>query len=337
MPTHSFNTLMRRLSRAGFNRQLVATALLPDWWEQEHSSDQTVLPEIEVRVSRFLGIPISTVRDPTQPLYVPPYSGAQLRRVRDINRDRLGPAIHTAAQVGAAVVRNLRTHTTFTTLPGEAREFRQLLDVHGGTPIQLESILNELWTRGVPVIQLDTLPSPKFQGLAIFVEGHPVICLGHRHDEPGRVTFIVSHEVAHIATGDCSPTTPILHEIDGGYDDSEMEQAADQFAVRVLLGNCDTALQAEDDIDAKRLAQEAFDMELKTGAEASAIIYSWAARTLDYSKASMAVRALYRSSGALRLVRTLFEEYVDLEDAPESDREILRCVYSGTDASTVAL
>ena len=103
------------------------------------------------------------------------------------------------------------------------------------------------------------------------------------------------------------------------------------------MGDPDIALPADPDMDAKTLAQKAYDLELKTGAEASAIIYSWAAGTLDYSKAAMAVRALYRSSGALRMVRTLFEEYVDLNAAPESDREILRCVYSEPALSTTAL
>ena len=336
MATHSFNTLMRRLSLAGFNKQLVKTALIPDWWEEPFSKDSSLLPEIELRVSRFLGLPLSTVRNPEQELNIPDHGSAQLRRVRDINRDRMGPAIHTAVQVGAAVVRNLRNNGNVKIPPSDAHAFRQVLKLNGDGPVQLGSILTEAWSSGIPVIQLDTLPSPKFQGLAIFVDEHPIICLGHRHDEPGRVTFIVAHEIGHIVTGDCSPNAPVLHEIEGGYDGSEMERAADQFAARMLLGDPDIALPVGLDADPKGIAQAAFELESTTGAEASTIIYEWAARTLDYATAAMAVKALYRSSGAMRQVRMSFDEYVDLATAPASDREILRCVYGEPDPPTVA-
>ena len=52
MPKHSFNTLMRRLSHAGFKRQFVTTALMPDWWEDSYAQDPAVLPEVEIRVAQ---------------------------------------------------------------------------------------------------------------------------------------------------------------------------------------------------------------------------------------------------------------------------------------------
>ena len=37
MAKHSFNTLMRRLSRVGFKKEFVTAALLPDWWEESYA------------------------------------------------------------------------------------------------------------------------------------------------------------------------------------------------------------------------------------------------------------------------------------------------------------
>ena len=336
MAKHSFNTLMRRMSHAGFNKQWVTTALLPDWWEESNSRDPSLLTEIEIRVARFLALPLSKVRDSDQPLTVPSYGSAQLRRVRDVNRDRLGPAIHTAMQVGGAVVRNLRNTGLIRIPPADPLKWRQLLQPSLGSPVHLNTILSDLWNSGIPVVQLDTLPSPSFQGLACFVDRHPVICLGHRHDEPGRVAFLIAHEIGHIVAGDCSPNALVLHEIDGGHDDSDMECNADQFAALLLVGNAEVPFPEEEKPDAKSLAQAAFNLEVKTGADASSIIYAWAARTLDYATAAMAVKALYRSTGALRQVRLLLEEHVELDAAGESDRELLRCVYGDPASSTVA-
>ena len=336
MPEHSFKTLMRRLSKAGFKREFVTTALLPDWWEESYAQDPSVLPEIEIRVARFLDSPLSEVRDARAPLVPPPFANAQLRRVRDINRDRLGSAIHAATQVAQAVVRNLKRAEPIELPPSDALEWRRILQVAEGGPVQLNDILGDLWGRGIPVIPLDVLPVPSFQGLACIVDRHPVIVLGHRHDEPGRVAFLIAHEAGHIASGDCSPDTLVVDEDGGVQDRSAMERAADQFAARLLVGTENVAISEEGETDAKELARQAVDLESQTGADASSLIYAWAARTLDYASAAMAVRALYRSSGARRQVRRLLEQHVDLDSAGESDRDLIRCVYGERQPSAVA-
>ena len=327
MAKHSFKTLMRRLSQAGFKQQFITTALMPDWWEESYAQDPAVLPEVEIRVARFLNAPLSTVRNVEVALMPPSYAGAQLRRVRDIDRDRLVPAIHTAIQVAGAVVRNLRDTRLVETPLTDALEWRRILKSADGGPVQLNDILSDLWAKGIPVVPLDSLPTPSFQGLACIVDEHPVIVLGHRYDEPGRVAFLVAHEAGHIVAGDCSPGTPVLDGDEAVQDDSGMERAADRFATCLLVGEESVAISEEAEVDAKGIAQQAVDLETQTGAAASSIIYAWAAKTLNYATATMAVKALYRSVGARRQVRRLFDQYVDPDSAGESDQALLRCVY----------
>ena len=327
MPTHSFITLMRRLSRAGFKRQLVANALIPDWWDESCAQDPALLPEIEVRVARFLSTSLSIVRNVNSPLTVPSYGNAQLRKVRNVDRNRLGPAIHTAIQVAGAVVRNMRVTRRVEIPATDGVGWRLSLNSNEHIPVQLSDILQDLWAKGIPVVPLDILPTPRFQGLACIVEDHPVIVLGHRYDEPGRVGFLVAHEAGHITAGDCSPDVPVVDQDATVQDGSEMERSADRFAQRLLLGNESIDNQVRQGVSPKLLAQQAFDLESQTGADASSIIYSWASKTLDYAVAAMAVKALYRSAGARHEVRKLFDEHVDPASAGESDRELLRCIY----------
>ncbi len=337
MPKHSFNTLMRRLSRAGFRQQFVTTALIPDWWEESYAKDPTLLPEIEILVARFLNAPLSVVRNVEEELMPPAYGGAQLRRVRDIDRSRLGPAIHTAIRVAEAVVRNLRcTRSEQAQLPDDALEWRRLLRSRRSGPVQLNDILCALWARGIPVIPMDMLPAPSFQGLACIVDGHPVIILGQKYDEPGRVAFLVAHEAGHIAAEHCSPNVPVLDQDKAIQDGSEVERVADLFARHLLVGDKTVKLPAQEQLDAKGLAQRAVDLESQTGVDAGFLIFGWAASTLNYAEASMAVKALYRSVGARRCVRRLFDEYVDPSSAAESDRALLRCVYGGPLPSAAA-
>lgn len=76
----------------------------------------------------------------------------------------------------------------------------------------------------------------------------------------------------------------------------------------------------------KQLATDALAIERSTGADASAVIFSWATETGDYAAASMAVRALYHGSGARRRLQEHLETNIDADAATESDRTLLRCV-----------
>ena len=80
-------------------------------------------------------------------------------------------------------------------------------------------------------------------------------------------------------------------------------------------------------MDPKALAQKAFDKEEATGADASALIYHWAARTLDYATASTAVQALYRATGGQNQLRQHLDEHLNMDSAAETDRALLRCIH----------
>lgn len=304
-------------------------AILPDWWDDGSAPDANLLPEIEIRIARFLGLPISVVKDPHAKLACPAYPNARLRRVREIDRDRLPPAIHSALRIAGAVVRCMNESASAPQIPpsdGGAWR-RQIVSNHEA--VTLDGILSNLWERGIPVIPLDVLPAPNFQGLACIVEGRPVILLGHKHDEPGRVAYVIAHEVGHVAAGDCSADQPVVDEDEEISDEGEIELSADRFATQVLVGEGFVPEVCGSDF--KEIAKTASEIEHSSGIDAGAIIFDWARRTGEYGKASLAVKALYRGAGARKKLRQHFDRHVDLNTANESDRALLRCVYGDTD------
>jgi hypothetical protein len=323
---------MRRLSAAGFKRDFSRVAVLPDWWDESCEDDPSLLPDVEIRIARFIGAPLTVVRDPSAPLVPPNYDRAQLRRVRDISRDRLGPAIHTALQVGAAAVRTM-ADVPPSLPPVDALAWRKQLQSHRPV-IHLDDVLADLWSRGIPVLHLEALPEPTFQGLACVVESRPVILLGHDLDEPARLAFIIAHEVAHIVFRDCAPGLPVVDEMEEVNDDHQIEKRADDFAINVVTGGVPIPdLRAS---SYKDLALKAAAVEKQAGVDASAVVWSWARRSGDYAKARMAAQALYRTRGGKRLLRTHTDRNLDLSNASDSDRALLSCLHGDPDRNAAA-
>ncbi len=337
MAKNTFTTMMHRLSRAGFKKEFVRSAILPDWWDENCTNDPSLLQDIEIRLARFLGQPLAVVKNARAALAPPEYAAAQLRRVRNMDRGRLGPAIHSAIRIAAAVVRSLRDTVPDPAVPPNTGLIWRDMIERVDPALSLHDIVADLWKRGVPVIPLDLLPAPSFQGIAGIVEDRPFIVLGHKHDEPGRVAFLVAHEAGHVAAGDCAPDRPVVDEDEEITDNTDIERRADQYATGVLVGD-DTVPLVEfvDGANFKDLARKASEIERETGADASSVIFAWARRTGDYATATMAVRALYRGAGARKQLRELLDRHVDLAAATETDRALLRCVHGDPERDEAA-
>lgn len=332
MATRSVSNLLSRLSKAGFKRDFVRPAILPDWWEDSLESDASMLLDIELRVARFLGTTVAAVRDPSRALSVPAVPSAVLRKATNMDASRLQPAIHAARRVAEAVVRNMKANS-LTALPAEPEDWRSEL-VSGTDPVTLERMVRDLWERGIPVIPMAFLPSPAFQGMAAVIEGRPIIAIGQRYEAPGRVGFFVAHEAGHIAAGDCEGGTTIVDEEEASSDSSRIEKRADRYATQVLLGGVDsTKLTGTDYRD---LATRAYALQGETGAEAGALIFHWARQNNDFQTASMAVAALYQGRGARQLMTSLLAQHIDMENVPETDRALLGFAIGESESTATA-
>ena len=154
---------MRRLTRAGFTTQFVRRAILPDWWESSCEDDTALLSDLEFRIARFLGETVTTLRSPGTPLALA-HVNARLRRVRSVDPTRLRPAIHAALRIAHAVVRSLREPSREVRVP-PASAFVWQSELRGlVAEADVTALIPNLWARGIPVVHVEVLPVPKFQG-----------------------------------------------------------------------------------------------------------------------------------------------------------------------------
>lgn len=306
---------------------------MPDWWEPSCAKQPSLLPDLEVRVARFLGVPLEDIRQPAKALATPEYPQARLRRVKDVDKDRMGPAIHAGLAVAGALLRSLRMPLPPVELPPtDALAWRKQLQAGDG-PVGLDTLAGDLWRRGIPVVHLDVLPSPRFQGLACIVAGRPIIFLGHRNDEPARLAIFLGHEAGHVVHGDCEEGAPVVDEEDVAAT-SDMERRAEQYSWHVLAGTAHLGGVRASGF--KELAAKAVALGKDQGIDPAMIVWSWGNRTQDFQTAQMALKALYRHTGGSRLLRQHFDAHVDIGVASESDRALLRCVQGDPDRDAVS-
>lgn len=161
--------------------------------------------------------------------------------------------------------------------------------------------------------------------MACVIGDRPVILLGQKYDEPGRVAFLVAHETAHIINEDCSVDCLIVDEDEDLYDDDMSEQRADRYGRAVLVG--DDRVPMLSGADFQSIANDAFRYQERLGMDSGYLIWNWAKESKNYQIATMATKALYRATGARMLLRQHFDSHVDIEAANEVDRTILRCVF----------
>ena len=325
LTNHTYTTLMRRLAAAGFKREIAREVVLPDWWDDSCATDPSLLPELELRVARFVDAPLTVVRDPRQPLAAPAYPGAQLRRVKDIDRDRLTPAIHMGLRVAEATLRSWRGDRPDVRLPPQDAETWRTSIPRSSAVVRLEDVLNDLWTRGIPVVHVEVMPAPSFQGMVCIIGDRPVVVLAHDFDEPARLAFVIAHEVAHVVFGDCAPGQPVVDEEDTIEDDRDTERRADLYSIRALAGP--TRIPLLEKADPKVLASQALAVEKEQGVDAALVIRRWGKETKEHALATRAVQALYRHTRGKRTIREIFDRHIDLDGASESDRALLRCLH----------
>lgn len=324
---YNVRSLLRRVTRAGFPADFVRRTVLPDWWDASCEEDPSLLTEVEFRLARFFGLPLSTLRDAAAPLAFAGVERAQLRRVKNVDRDDLAPAIHAGIRVAEAVVRALRQSEAAKPPPRDANAWwSQLRTAHG--KVDMAVIATDLWARGIPVVHVGRLPAPKYQGLACVVLGRPVVVLGHEHDAPPRLAFFIAHEAGHISFGDCKPDAPVVDEDEESTDTSEMEARVDSYAWAVLTAGAELP-ELGGATSWKEIASRATAIEDERGVDAGALVWSWANRTGRFPEGQMALKALYLAQGAQRVLRELFDEHVNVDAASETDLGLLRCVGGG--------
>lgn len=194
----------------------------------------------ESYIARSLGFGIVELRDRNRPLSLPRMANGHFKRYKNEIDDRVRASALVAQTVAAVVVRAVAPDLPDFAGPRAASDIRSSI-LRENVYVDLGSLLDYCWQAGIVVIPVAQLPGggKRFDGLAAFIEGRPVIILASGREEASRWAFYLAHELGHVMLKHVRPESKAWVDGNISGDDgtrSSQEKGADRFACEVLTG-----------------------------------------------------------------------------------------------------
>lgn len=233
------NLLKKRLKEAGFSNPVIDAAW-PSWWSDEALASDSAKAELRFSIARKLGIsPKSLFHDEVEFVWK---DEARFKHLADESRELrqvlaafgnsvarilvgLQPELIAAAAIPADTLRQSILQT------------RQFID--------LQALVATCWALAIPVIHLRVFPqrAKNMHAMVARSAGRHAILLARDAHYPAPVAFTLAHEIGHIMLGHVSATSPLVDGEDYLEVIDDEEEAADAYALELLLGTSKPDIQ----------------------------------------------------------------------------------------------
>src|SRR2546422_202169 len=206
--TATADALYKTVKTLGLTRAQ-ARRLLPSWWSPELEKRPDGIAELAMHLGRRLSLDVAGLLiGKVQP------KGA-VKRIAFKHR----AGLEAASLEAASFIASSLTQTIIAALPGKYRGLPNRSDTVqsavrklGINTIGFGALVDLCWMSGIPVIPLPNLPIGvrKMDGAALQDGGRPAIVIAKRQSSRAWLSFILAHEMAHIALGHLSPGSSIV-------------------------------------------------------------------------------------------------------------------------------
>lgn len=289
------STLYDRLRKLGFNQDFIFSNGLPDWWCEEYEASGDAVLTAAAYLSRRFNLDLPSLLNPDLNPIFDAESKALFKTVK--NQDENVKAELAVAQNLALRVAELIAYTykcQYQSIVGmTAKEIRAvILDKY--TSVTLEALLAFCNEYGIPIGHFAEFPTKvkKFFGMVTQSKGHPVIMVSLCDLSPSRLSFIIAHELGHIALGHLEDGLIISEQNLGMLDQlDDDESAANEFAAELILGQPDRVYYFPHYMTAEALSESAMeksrrDRVIEKNSNAPQQINRYLSKSLDWDSLS---------------------------------------------------
>lgn len=233
----SLQMLANKVSQTGLPPTLVRKRLVPrQLWQFDDGSERQDQRAVNLAVERigkvFSWTPKQMLQD--EVLDLEPALGGVRFKIAANASHRMVSAYTVYAHYLSMVVMQACNRQPVRTVPDDPAEIRSAIDFTDDSTI-LESITNQSWKLGVPVLPLDDPGT--FHGACFREKGRNVIVLKHKTASESRWAFDLLHELWHAGREPEALERTVLEadEMSEERRQSQEETTANRFAAAVLL------------------------------------------------------------------------------------------------------
>lgn len=324
------------LKAAGYPRSYIEK-LLPDWWDNSLFKTSAGVLQFALILKQRLGLEASFGLDGE--LHIQANArGARFKRRAGTNEAEL----NVSAGLGVAISKLalFSAKAPYSAPSSDPRELRaEILALSGKPHVSFEGLLQLCWANGIPVLYLKDLPktTKRMAGMAVSIEGRPVIVLGFNSSQHPRQLFILAHELGHVLCGhlgmdgvlideDIPEVTDSLIEVTSQRKDME-EKEADAFALALIRNGHAKPLAAVGRLSSgTALAAKAVVLGRELGIDPGHLILSYAKEYNDWARANQALGYGPSLPSAIDVVQQYFREGTSLEKLSDENKEYLLAI-----------
>lgn len=294
--------------------------ILPGWWNDAALGSADGAWELAALLSRRLSLDLpALLRGEIQP------RGAVTRVAYKHNATSRDADYAVASLLASSFAEAVLAACapSFLAMPSDPRQLRaELLRERGS--VDFDRLLDYCWSRGIPVIPMRHLPVGvrKMDGAVLNVGERPVIVLARKNDSKSWLSFILAHELGHIASGHLERDSAILEvnlQKEATYAAEShadaQESLADAFALALLGGSEADEIQLSwgEELTAASLAAHARAAGKPTSVAAGHLVLRYAFRTKRWPEASTALKFLDEDFEAQEAITAALRRHLDLE------------------------
>jgi len=217
--------------------------LLPAWWDPEAEKAVDGAAELAVHLSRRLSLDLQGL---VEGRLVPKGAVSRLayKHGGNVPEASLKSATFIASSLAQAVLASMSR--PYKPLSGDVAALQARARELQGGMLGFDGLLALCWEHGIPVVPLPNLPVGvrKMDGAALQVGDRPVIVVAKKKSSRAWLSFILGHEMGHIASGHLRPGATIVDvslqesaEYLAESSSDKDEREADEFALTLLGGS----------------------------------------------------------------------------------------------------
>ena len=327
---HKSDNILHQLEKSGFSSGYINN-MLPDWWDPSATDNPVGLAEFKLLLSRNLSLDIASLSADDDQLDL----RFKLPHVRKLKRGvrysdiQLTPAMSVALTCARIAANSFSRE--YSPLPDALSLHNYVLENLSAKYVSFKSLLMACWHHGIPVIHVSNYPDgmPKMDGMVTVINDRPIIVLSKLTPYNAWMSFILAHEIGHLALGHCNSGELLIDEdLESSKIDNEAldddESAADKYALDLLGGENDFKGILSTSMSPTQMARRAMEYHRSHNVDAGHILLRFAFSSGEWQGPMTALKALDTKTNPINLIREGQKNYLDDDLASESSMTFLK-------------